>query len=111
MPDDVIDFDMCWAFDLADPWGNQYELNCYDYDRIKADLIEADAITRSATGHASCTTGDPEPDDLTIEVHEFAPHEGGALRIPSTWRPARRGLLRARANCSPKLDPGRGPLR
>ena len=45
VPNDVIDFDMCWAFDLADPWGNQYELNCYDYDRIKADLIEPDAIT------------------------------------------------------------------
>lgn len=45
VPDDVIDLDMCWAFDLADPWGNQYELNCYDYDRIKADLIEPDAIT------------------------------------------------------------------
>jgi hypothetical protein len=45
VPDDMIDFDMCWAFDLADPWGNQYELNCYDYDRIKADLIEPDAIT------------------------------------------------------------------
>jgi len=45
MPNDMIDFDMCWAFDLADPWGNQYELNCYDYDRIKADLIEPDAIT------------------------------------------------------------------
>jgi catechol 2,3-dioxygenase-like lactoylglutathione lyase family enzyme len=41
---DVIDFDMCWAFDLADPWGNQYELNCYDYDRIKTDLIESDVI-------------------------------------------------------------------
>ena len=44
VPDDVIDFDMCWAFNFADPWGNQYELNCYDYDRIKAELIEADAI-------------------------------------------------------------------
>jgi hypothetical protein len=43
-PDDVIDFDLCWAFDFADPWGNQYELNCYDYERIKTDLIEADAI-------------------------------------------------------------------
>ena len=42
--DDVIDFDMCWAFDLADPWGNQYELNCYDYDRIKAELVEPDSI-------------------------------------------------------------------
>jgi catechol 2,3-dioxygenase-like lactoylglutathione lyase family enzyme len=44
VPNDVIDFDMCWAFDLADPWGNQYELNCYDYDRIKTDLIEPDGI-------------------------------------------------------------------
>src|SRR4051812_13302518 len=45
MPNDVIDFDMCWAYDLVDPWGNQYELNCYDYDRVKADLIDADGIT------------------------------------------------------------------
>ena len=42
---DVVDFDLCWAFDLADPWGNRYELNCYDYDRVRSDLIEADAIT------------------------------------------------------------------
>jgi catechol 2,3-dioxygenase-like lactoylglutathione lyase family enzyme len=42
---DVVDFDLCWAFDLVDPWGNQYELNCYDYDRIRTDLIEADGIT------------------------------------------------------------------
>jgi catechol 2,3-dioxygenase-like lactoylglutathione lyase family enzyme len=42
--DDLIDFDMCWAFDLADPWGNQYELNCYDYARIKAELVEAGGI-------------------------------------------------------------------
>lgn len=41
---DVVDFDMCWAYDLSDPWGNQYELNCYDYDRIKTELIEADGI-------------------------------------------------------------------
>jgi catechol 2,3-dioxygenase-like lactoylglutathione lyase family enzyme len=44
VPGDVIDFDLCWAFALADPWGNQYELNCYDYDRIRTDLIEADGI-------------------------------------------------------------------
>jgi hypothetical protein len=41
----VIDFDLCWAYDLTDPRGNQYELNCYDYDRIRADLIEPEAIT------------------------------------------------------------------
>jgi catechol 2,3-dioxygenase-like lactoylglutathione lyase family enzyme len=44
-PNDVIDFDLCWAFNLADPWGNQYELNCYDYSRIKVELIDPDAIT------------------------------------------------------------------
>lgn len=43
--DDVVDLDLCWAFDLADPWGNRYELNCYEYDRIAAELIGADAIT------------------------------------------------------------------
>ena len=45
MPNDIVDFDLCWAYDLADPWGNQYELNCYEYDRIKTDLIDADGIT------------------------------------------------------------------
>lgn len=40
----VVDFDLCWAIDLADPWGNVYELNCYDYDTVRRDLIEADAI-------------------------------------------------------------------
>ena len=43
--DDMIDFDMCWAFNLADPWGNQYELNCYDYDRVRTELIDVDGIT------------------------------------------------------------------
>lgn len=41
---DIVDFDMCWAFNIADPWGNQYELNCYDYERIKTELIEADGV-------------------------------------------------------------------
>lgn len=39
--DDVIDFDLCWAFDLADPWGNLYELNCYDYERIRDELVDS----------------------------------------------------------------------
>jgi catechol 2,3-dioxygenase-like lactoylglutathione lyase family enzyme len=42
---DLVDFDMCWAFDLADPWGNQYELNCYDYERVRSELVEADTVT------------------------------------------------------------------
>jgi catechol 2,3-dioxygenase-like lactoylglutathione lyase family enzyme len=41
---DLIDFDMCWAFDLVDPWGNQYELNCYDYKRVRDELVEADGV-------------------------------------------------------------------
>ena len=41
---DLVDFDLCWAFDLVDPWRNQYELNCYDYDRVRAELIEADDV-------------------------------------------------------------------
>ena len=41
----MIDFDLCWAFDFADPWGNQYELNCYDYEEVRADLVEPDGIT------------------------------------------------------------------
>ena len=44
-PDDIVDFDLCWAYDLVDPWGNQYELNCYDYDRVRADLIDGHQIT------------------------------------------------------------------
>ena len=41
---DLVDFDLCWAFELVDPWGNRYELNCYEYDRIRAELVEADGI-------------------------------------------------------------------
>jgi catechol 2,3-dioxygenase-like lactoylglutathione lyase family enzyme len=44
-PTDVVDFDLCWAIDLVDPWGNRYELNCYDYDTVTTDLVEADGIT------------------------------------------------------------------
>jgi len=41
---DLVDFDLCWAFDLVDPWGNRYELNCYEYDRVRAELIGADGV-------------------------------------------------------------------
>lgn len=41
---DIVDFDVCWAYNLVDPWGNQYELNCYDYERIKTELIEAGGV-------------------------------------------------------------------
>lgn len=42
--DDVTDFDLCWAFEFADPWGNRYELNCYDYERIRVELVERDRL-------------------------------------------------------------------
>ena len=29
---------------LLDPWGNQYELNCYDYDRVRGELVDTDAV-------------------------------------------------------------------
>ncbi|MEZ5141539.1 MAG: VOC family protein [Acidimicrobiales bacterium] len=41
---DLVDFDLCWAFELADPWGNRYELNCYDYDRVRSELVDADGV-------------------------------------------------------------------
>lgn len=47
MANDLIDFDMCWAFELADPWQNLYELNCYDYDRIKRELTDGTGIDPS----------------------------------------------------------------
>ena len=43
-PEHIVDFDLCWAIDLVDPWGNQYELNCYEHERIQTDLVEADSI-------------------------------------------------------------------
>lgn len=44
LPGDLVDFDLCWAFDIADPWGNQYEINCYEYDRVRLDLVATDGI-------------------------------------------------------------------
>lgn len=41
---DLVDYDLCWAFDFADPWGNLYELNCYDYERVRAELVEVEAV-------------------------------------------------------------------
>jgi catechol 2,3-dioxygenase-like lactoylglutathione lyase family enzyme len=41
---DLVDFDLCWAFDLVDPWGNRYELNCYEYERVRVELVEVDHV-------------------------------------------------------------------
>jgi len=40
----VIDFDLCYAYDFLDPWGNRFELNCFDVATVKRDLIEAEGI-------------------------------------------------------------------
>lgn len=44
LANEMVDFDLCWAFDFADPWANRYELNCYEYDRIQMELVERDGI-------------------------------------------------------------------
>lgn len=43
--DDVIDFDLCWAYEFADPWGNRFEVNCYDYQGVQEALIDAFDVT------------------------------------------------------------------
>lgn len=41
---DVVDFDLCWAFDFADPWGNHYELNSYDHELVRRELVDRDGV-------------------------------------------------------------------
>ncbi len=41
----VIDFDLCYAYDFQDPWGNRFELNCYEIEAVKRELIDRDGIT------------------------------------------------------------------
>lgn len=41
---DIVDFDLCWAYNLSDPWGNRFELNCYDYEGVKRELVDAEGI-------------------------------------------------------------------
>lgn len=36
---DIVDLDMCWTYNFCDPWGNSFELNCYEYERIQLTLI------------------------------------------------------------------------
>jgi catechol 2,3-dioxygenase-like lactoylglutathione lyase family enzyme len=45
MVDELVDLDMCWAFNFADPWGNRYELNCYDYEGVRAELLDRDGVS------------------------------------------------------------------
>lgn len=39
-----VDADSFVSFARSLPNGNNFELNCYDYDRIRQDLIQADGI-------------------------------------------------------------------
>ncbi len=41
----VVDHDLCYAYYFRDPYGNRFELDCYDYDRVNRDLIQKYAIT------------------------------------------------------------------
>ena len=40
----LIDFDLGYAYRFQDPWGNRFELNCYDVDTVRRELIDAEGI-------------------------------------------------------------------
>ena len=44
-PSDVVDHDLCYAFYFQDPYGNAFELDCYDHAAVKRDLVEKKGIT------------------------------------------------------------------
>jgi catechol-2,3-dioxygenase len=41
----VVDHDLCYAYYFQDPYGNKLELDCYDYDHVRRELIQKHAIT------------------------------------------------------------------
>jgi catechol 2,3-dioxygenase-like lactoylglutathione lyase family enzyme len=41
----VVDFDLCYAYNFRDPWGNHFELNCYDVVAVKRELIDRERIS------------------------------------------------------------------
>lgn len=43
--DDVVDFDLCYAYGFQDPWGNRFELNCFETESVKRDLIAPEGIS------------------------------------------------------------------
>ncbi len=43
-PGAVVDFDHCDSYSFQDPWGNRFELNCYDHDVVTRELVEAQGI-------------------------------------------------------------------
>ena len=43
--DAIVDFDLCYAYNFQDPWGNRFELNCFDTKAVKRELIDREGIT------------------------------------------------------------------
>lgn len=42
--EEIIDFDLCFAYEFTDPWRNRFELNCYEHARVKAALVDGDGL-------------------------------------------------------------------
>ena len=40
----LVDFDLCVAYEFSDPWGNRFELNCYDHEAVRAALVDVDGV-------------------------------------------------------------------
>lgn len=53
-PADIVDLDLCWSIYFCDPWGNQLEINSYDYEEVRTDLILADGITPTRLWPTEC---------------------------------------------------------
>jgi len=41
----IVDFDLCYAYNFQDPYGNQLELDCYDYATVKREFVENQGLT------------------------------------------------------------------
>ncbi len=41
----IVDFDLCYAYNFQDPYGNQLELDCYDHATVKRQLVEEQGLT------------------------------------------------------------------
>lgn len=41
----IVDFDLCYAYNFEDPYGNQLELDCHDHATVKRELVEAQGLT------------------------------------------------------------------
>ena len=41
----IVDHDLCYAFYFNDPYGNAFELDCYDHAAVKRDLVKKHGIS------------------------------------------------------------------